>query len=488
MSESIKNKFNSIITTAIILLGVILRLKTYYNARPLWHDEASLASSIINRGILGFFTPLDFLQKAPPLFMSATKAVTIFLGESETALRLLPFLASIISLGLFYIVSKKVLNSPYSVIIANFLFAINYELIYYGQEFKQYSTDVLAILGAFILYEKLDFNNLPYKDILKYSAISIILILFSHPMIIVIAAIIILNLIKAKKENIKKYLAYILPILICGAIYCLKILLPTKNQELALFNNYWDSGFITLNIFSMWDLLKTNFVFYFQPNNFSIMSLVLFITGAVLFEKEDKKNQQFIFLIIFIAFVASLLHLYPIKERVSLYLLPLTIFFIAKPFDLISKNRKAISLIILILFMTAFNQYHDKYLKMFFQPNIFKMQDSRTAMQVVTNNFKPNDCFVYNDASRSDYAYYSKYFNFYPDKTILLTLGKYDKKEYFKHLDDLPKNQNYWFYYPYDYYSRPVRFFLKEWAKKQNKGKELKEFKYKRSYALYLQR
>lgn len=488
MNETLKIKLNHFIIATIIFFGAVLRFKTYFNARPLWHDEASLASSIISRGIFGFFTPLDFLQKAPPLFMSLTKTITIFLGESETALRFLPFLASIASLTMFYILSKKVLNKQYSVIIANFLFAINYNFIYYGQEFKQYSTDILALLGAFILFEKLDFKNLSYKEIIKYSFISVALILLSHPMIIVITAIIILNLINSNKENLKKQLTYITPIVICGVFYYLMMLLPTKNRELALFSQYWDSGFISLNIISILDMIKSNFSYYFQPNNFTLMGLILFLTGGYLFMKDDKKNQQLMFLILILAILASLMHLLPIKERISLYLVPLIILFIAKPFDLISKNTKIITIIILALFVTSFRQYDSKYIKMFFFENVFKMQDSRTAMKIVKSEFKPGDCLVYNDASRSDYTYYSKYFDFNPEKKIILTTGIYKKEEYFKQLDNLPKNQNYWFYYPYDYYSRPVKSFLKEWAAKHNKEQKFKGFMYKRSYVLYLKR
>ncbi len=491
MIRIFKKKYSTIIIALLLFSGAILRFIPYFHSRPLWHDEASLASSIINRGLLGYFSPLEYMQKAPPLFMLITKTLTLFLGESEIILRLLPFISSIGALFLFYLLSQKVLGNKYSIIIANFLFAFNYNLIYYAQEFKQYSTDVLCLISAFILYEKLDFKNISYTKILKYSLISILLILLSHPMIIAISAIILLNLLKYKKENIKQQLCFMLPIIFIGILYFLIILIPTRNAELGVFNEYWDSGFITLNVTSTFELVKDNFSYYFQPNNFSPYVIILFAAGTFLFIKENKKNQQLMFLIILLSVLASLLYLFPIKGRVSLYLLPIIILLISKPFDLIEKGKRFVIIILLLLvalFIKSFNQYNFYYLREFMNPDIFKIQDSRAAMQLISENFKPSDCLVYNDASKSDFAYYSKYFNFNPTKKILMISNEYDKNKYFKLLDKLPKNQDYWFYYPFDYQSKPVRFFLREWAQKQNIKTKNQEFNYKRTYVLYIKR
>ena len=103
---------------------------------------------------------------------------------------------------------------------------------------------------------------------------------------------------------------------------------------------------------------------------------------------------------------------------------------------------------------------------------------------MIVDNFKPTDYLVINDASKSDYQYYSDYFKFNPAKKTLLTIHKYEKNDYFKLLDSLSKNQSYWFYFPFDYQKKPVIGFLKEWAKKQNK--KTREFNYKRTYVLHI--
>ena len=81
---------------------------------------------------------------APPLFLACVKFLISVFGKSDIVFRFLPFLSSILSVFVFYKLSKTFLKSKAAIILANFLFAVNFSLIFYGSEFKQYSTDVLV--------------------------------------------------------------------------------------------------------------------------------------------------------------------------------------------------------------------------------------------------------------------------------------------------------------------------------------------------------
>src|SRR5712692_1214244 len=119
----------------IICCGALLRLAQYLFNRSLWFDEALLAHNIINRSVSGLLKPLDYAVGAPLGFLMLEKLAVQMFGSSEYALRLVPLLAGILSLYLFYRVAKLCVT-PKAVPIALGLFALSGYLIYYASETK----------------------------------------------------------------------------------------------------------------------------------------------------------------------------------------------------------------------------------------------------------------------------------------------------------------------------------------------------------------
>src|SRR5437762_13901671 len=81
-------------TTSLVMLGLGLRLYHYVRNPSMWHDEAALVLNVLHKGFLDLLGPLSFAEAAPPAFLWIEKAVTLLLGDSTYALRLIPFLAS----------------------------------------------------------------------------------------------------------------------------------------------------------------------------------------------------------------------------------------------------------------------------------------------------------------------------------------------------------------------------------------------------------
>ena len=140
------NSFVHRLSLAAVALGCLLRIVQYLLNRSLWMDEAYLSLNILHRSFAGLCRSLDYHQGAPIGFLLLEKSAVRWLGGSEYALRLLPLLAGIASVLLFYWLAKKVLPAN-AVPIAVGLFAISPALIYYSAEVKQYSGDAaIAIL------------------------------------------------------------------------------------------------------------------------------------------------------------------------------------------------------------------------------------------------------------------------------------------------------------------------------------------------------
>jgi Dolichyl-phosphate-mannose-protein mannosyltransferase len=138
----------------LIAVGVVLRVARFASDRSLWLDESYLALNLMNRSYSGLLGTLDFGQGGPAGFLLLQKAVVDVLGDSEHALRLLPFLAGIASLFLFYAIARRMLT-PVAVPFALLLFAVGHPFLNYAGMVKQYGVDVAVALALLYLFLRL---------------------------------------------------------------------------------------------------------------------------------------------------------------------------------------------------------------------------------------------------------------------------------------------------------------------------------------------
>jgi len=173
----------------ILLLGVLVRLKVYWQNRSLFLDEANLSRNIVERDWAGLFRTLDYRQYAPPGYLILNKASALLFGAHEYSLRLLALLSSIGLLFVVYSLAKKLIHSAWVQLIPLFLTAFSYEMIRYGTENKQYSTD--ALLTALFVALALHWppQRLSSRQIAAWAAIGTTAIWFSMPIVFTLAGI-----------------------------------------------------------------------------------------------------------------------------------------------------------------------------------------------------------------------------------------------------------------------------------------------------------
>ena len=172
----------------IIFIGVALRLIRFLQNTPLWFDESVIATDIIVRPLTAFInSSQDYTQTGPLSFYFLSKISVLTFGNSEYALRLVPFLFGIISLFLFYKVAKNIL-SPNALLIALSLFSILDPLIYYSTELKPYSGDVVF---ALLILVAIPFSNktLNMRNIAFFMLAGVIAIFSSNPSVFVLAGV-----------------------------------------------------------------------------------------------------------------------------------------------------------------------------------------------------------------------------------------------------------------------------------------------------------
>jgi hypothetical protein len=136
-----------------LVLGIALRIADYFHCRTLSLDEARLAVNIAARSFRGLLSPLAMDQSAPPLFLWGERAITLLLGHSDCALRLLPVVAGTVSAALMYPLARRFLPRA-EARLAAMIGIFCPLLITYSNTVKQYSVELLAGILLLLAWER----------------------------------------------------------------------------------------------------------------------------------------------------------------------------------------------------------------------------------------------------------------------------------------------------------------------------------------------
>jgi hypothetical protein len=129
---------------AVAAIGIGLLGWQYAAGASLWIDELALVRNVIDRGWRELVTtPLADAQVAPIGFLALEKLATIGFGQSEHALRLVPFLCAV---GGIVLLTRAALNTlrPYGALVAVSVVALSTRLLWNGSLVKQYAGDVFV--------------------------------------------------------------------------------------------------------------------------------------------------------------------------------------------------------------------------------------------------------------------------------------------------------------------------------------------------------
>lgn len=414
MTRSYRSFVNSGFSYCLIVIGIVLRLKHYFENRSLWLDEAWVALGISSQSFWEILSLQKFSDTypLPPFgFIFIEKLGIHFLGNNEYILRLFPLLASIFSLFLFYSVLKRYIHFPQAIPIAMALFALSEPLIYYAAEVKQYSSDLLITLILYLVADSIRRKNLNKKEMCFLGMIGVLAIISSHTSIFVLASmglvLIISNVIDRKRSNLVSLLSAV------GLwVWCFVILYFTSfqwmvksqmftgnNQHLAVLPLWSSQG---------WRWLSESLMGAFHhPLNIvpSWLWLGVMLLGMIVYVKQDRYN--FFLLILPFGFVllASIMQKYPFGGRFILFCMPAMVIFltsgIIKIFQATTKCRKTVS--ILLLCVLFYQPVKDE---LYYLNHSRSQEESRPVMEYFMKHFQPGDDVYINNSASDAYMYY----------------------------------------------------------------------------------
>jgi hypothetical protein len=131
------------VTLVVLALGLLWRGVRYVLDFPLWGDEAFVAVTLLERDFAGLSRPPEFFQIVPPGFLWGEWLAVRWLGPGEWALRLVPFLAGVASLLLFWRFCLEA-TTRRSTLVAVAILAASFYPVRHATEVKPYATDLLV--------------------------------------------------------------------------------------------------------------------------------------------------------------------------------------------------------------------------------------------------------------------------------------------------------------------------------------------------------
>lgn len=309
-----------------VAVGVALRFAALAQNRSLWRDEASLVFNLRHRGVLGFATPLDHDQGAPPGFFSLAQNVGGLLGGSELAYRAVPFAASCAALVLAAVLFRRRFT-PIAAVVAVALLALSPALVFYATQVKQYSLDVALALAVLLVADEAARRQWSTRSCLALAAMGAVAVLCSHPSTFVLAPVGIAAAISARTDR-----QALLRLVAVGATWAGVWLggylaWARSLNESAFLRDYWAAGFLPLPPITAADLYQWRAVLgtIYEPL-LSPPAMAFGVTMSLigLWQLWRRQSATLALLVApwFLVVLASSFELYPAVERMVLFVVP----------------------------------------------------------------------------------------------------------------------------------------------------------------------
>ena len=208
----------------LVALGCIARAWVYFRNFSLNHDDAALVLSIMDRSAWQLAAALDYEQLAPWGFLAAERAVIWLAGTSEPALRLLPFLASLVSVPAFWFLARRQLAQPEAVLATGF-FSVSQALVGSAVQVKQYSGEILLSILLLLACSPILDRSTTRRERLIAATCGSVAIWFSFPAVFILLGIGVVSIAEWRSaEGTRGRLTVVTAWIVSGIIYAVGIL------------------------------------------------------------------------------------------------------------------------------------------------------------------------------------------------------------------------------------------------------------------------
>jgi hypothetical protein len=322
----------------LLLLGLLWRTTRYLLQFPIWGDEAMLGINFPRLDYLQLTQRLENCQIAPLLFLWGERAAYSWFGPGELAMRLLPFLAGVGALILFWHLTGIMLHATARVFAVGFL-AVAIWPVSMCSLLKPYSFDLLMALVLLLPAVHWLYAPVQTRWLIWLTFLTPIALLGSYPAVLVAGGIALVLLPKVWRQGWPArcwFAAFGIALLASFALALwiggnhLKTPIGTVDTREGM-NVYWAEHFPphTLWAFLKWFVLLTTGQMAAYPvggsNGASIVTVLCCVAGAIWWARRREWSWLVVCTLpLVLNLVAAVLHRFPYgaSGRLSQHLAP----------------------------------------------------------------------------------------------------------------------------------------------------------------------
>ena len=429
-----------------IVYGIVMRLMQYFANRSYYGDEIHLLTNISERSVRGFFSTLDFLQRAPLGFLLIEKGMLMWWhSDAEWVMRAFPLVMGIASLFLFILWVRNVLD-PIERVVGAVLISVSWPLIYYSADLKPYSTDLAAGLAISWMVSLVT----RYPSVKLYwfllALVGLLAIPLSFPATFVLAGYLAAAGIWLGAKTLRERalpLHFEKVLLVGGAwglafvlYYFLFIQLTSGNEPSQRF--YWSTmrpAFLPLEggaaIIWLIKVFQQAFAFPVGMSAAGEVALLLFLIGLGAMFTPQRKHLFFWLSPIVITLVASALWLYPFMDRLIVFLVPYLLLPVVIGVVSLVRLLKGVYPLAALLAVVFIS-----FPSLYFAGSTISRQETRPILEVLSKQWQPGDVVFLDTDAQYAFEYYRKKYNFNPDVVIV---SKYHRDSWLSYQYELQK-------------------------------------------------
>jgi len=426
----------------ILITGIFLRLFHYIDNRSLWEDEVFLASSLIHMNFWELATqPLEYQQRAPIGFLWLTKLGVALFDKKELSLRLFPLISGILALLIFVPVARYFLKSRAGILAVITIAALAPPIVYHAVEVKQYGTEFLATVLCLYLFTRFN-KNRSVKNLMLWGLSGAVILWFSFSSLFVLAGMATaIGLTCLIKKEWPVLFLYMIPFSMWLISFLIQyVFFISRFPEEEWLVQFWRNrnAFLPLPPRSMQDILwpfKQIYSLVRYPlgltwydldynhpysNTYRILArmpllpILAGLTGLWILFKREKKYLLLFAMPVILALLASAFELYPLSERLTIFLAPIFILVVGKgveyfyesPLSLTVKNGLVMLLLAAPVINSAFQAANTDLF------GDYKKSRQREAMQYIKQHYQTGDVVYVYWNNLPSFLYYQEAYSF----------------------------------------------------------------------------
>jgi hypothetical protein len=324
---------------ALTVLGLALRTYHFLSNPPVWHDEAALIINVLYKNSSEILGPLFYSEACPPLFLAVQQLIVLGLGDTTFALRLLPWLASCVSLIGLILLAKRLLP-PTALLWFALLLACSDRLLFHACEAKPYAVDVLVatgILALLLAKPKVPANAAGHcgRLLCILAVLSPVLVFLSFPACFMLggAALTLAPDVWRHRSRRIFFLYGLFGCLLCGsflALYCTAIRAQKNDNMLSCWIvnlPCWDKPWLVAPL----AVVRLSEVFRYAAVPIGNLLVILAVVGGVYWWQQGQRRRLALLLWPLVLNLAAwLVSSYPLgAQRVCVYAAPAALLLVA---------------------------------------------------------------------------------------------------------------------------------------------------------------